>query len=586
PVVVGLVTGIGFLMIKSQLKFLTLSYTTIEDILIASVPLIIAIITIVTIVLTSKFAKKIPAALAGLLIGGISYQIIDLLYLHGAYSSWVVGVVPGVESLHFGLSLESLKGLNPETIIAASLALMILATTDCLVTAIVADSQTNTRHNGKKEIVAQGLGQIVVGFLGGLGGGGTKGATLVNLQSGGGRFSAVFSGLSFVLLILFFGGLGVYLPISVLAGVIIFVGFGMINFNIISWMRYKKSRVDAMIALIVIAVIIFIDLVTAVGVGVVISMLMYIRMQIKASIVHRQTDGVTKRSLLKRTEEESVVLSEYGKQIVMFELRGNLFFATADKLLEILDPYIKKDYCVILHFQRVQLIDISGAILLLQIASNMKKVGAELLLCHMHKELGLGKKINTALKKIDKKHNIKIRTFVNTDTALMYAENRLLRKHNVPLRNQDVYIELQENNFCKNIPVNIVSVIENMSKKIEIQKGKTIFKQGESGDSLFMVLKGEVDIRLYSSKKSYTTLAKYGAGTYFGEISFLNKGERTASAVANYDTILLELTQDSVLKLDSKEKEELALVLLFELGSTLGNELRHSASEIRRLEMT
>lgn len=584
PVVVGLVTGIGFLMIKSQMKFLTNSYVNIENSLIASVPLIIATITIITIVLSTKFAKKLPAALMGLFVGGISYQIIDILYLHGVYSSWVVGVVPGVESLHFGISLESLKGLNIETIVAASLALMILATTDCLVTAIVADAQTNTRHNGKKEIVAQGLGQIVVGFLGGLGGGGTKGATLVNLQSGGGRFSAVFSGLTFVLLILFFGGLGVYLPISVLAGVIIFVGFGMINFNIISWIKYKKSRSDAMIALIVIATIIFIDLVTAVGVGVLISMLIYIRMQIKAPIVHRQTDGTNKHSLLKRTEKESIFFHEYGEQIVMFELRGNLFFATADKLLEILDPYIKKDYCVILHFQRVQLIDISGVILLLQIASNMKKVEGELLLCHMHKELGLGRKINKALEKIDKKNNIKIRTFVNTDSALMYAENRLLQKHNIPLRNRELYIELQKNDFCKNIPSHIVNIIENMSKKIEIKKEKTIFNQGDSGDSLFMVLQGEVDIRLYSSKKDYTILAKYGAGTYFGEISFLNPGSRTASAVAKYDIVLLELTQESILKLDSKEKEELALVLLFELGSTLGNELKHSASEIRRLE--
>ena len=81
-------------------------------------------------------------------------------------------------------------------------------------------------------------------------------------------------------------------------------------------------------------------------------------------------------------------------------------------------------------------------------------------------------------------------------------------------------------------------------------------------------------------------LAKYGAGTYFGEISFLNPGARTASAIANCDTILLELTQDAVLKLDYKDKEELALVLLFELGSTLGSELRHSAQEIRRLEQS
>jgi len=586
PVVVGLVTGIGFLMIKSQIKLFTTAYKSIADIFIASMPLAIALVTILTILLTSKFAKKIPAALMGLLIGGLAYQVIDYLYLHGMQSSWVVGVVPGIESLNFGISIEMLNSLNLEVIVTASLALMILATTDCLVTAIVADSQTNTRHNGKKEIIAQGVGQIIVGFLGGLGGGGTKGATLVNLQSGGGRYSSIFSGLSFIVLILFFGSLGTYLPISVLAGVIIFVGFGMINFNIISWLKYKKSRSDAVIALIVIATIIFIDLVTAVGVGVLISMLMYIRMQIKAPIVHRKTDAISRHSLIKRTDEESEIIKKYGDKIVMFELRGNLFFATADKLLEILNPYMKDGYFVILHFQRVNLIDISGVIILLQIASNMKNVNGELLLCHMHRELGIGRKINTALKKIDKKHSIKIRTFVNTDAAFLYAENHLLEKYNIKLRSKDMFISIKDNNFCANIPTHIVKTIEELSIKKEIKKSDRVFEQGDEGSSLYMVLLGEIDIRLYSRDDEYKLLAKYGAGTYFGEISFLNPGARTASAIANCDTILLELTQDAVLKLDYKDKEELALVLLFELGSTLGSELRHSAQEIRRLEQS
>lgn len=586
PVIVGLVTGIGILMIKSQTKLFISAYESVENILIASVPLLIAIVTIMTIVLSGKFSKKIPATLMGLLVGGMTYQLIDYFYLHGIYTSWVVGVVPGIEALHFGISVEALKTLNFEVIVTASLALMVLATTDCLVTAIVADSQTNTRHNGKKEIIAQGVGQIIVGFLGGLGGGGTKGATLVNIQSGGGRYSSIFSGLSFILLILFFGGLGAYLPISVLAGVIIFVGFGMINFNIIEWIKFKQSRSDAIIALIVIAIIIIVDLVTAVGVGVVISMLMYIRMQIKAPIVHRVTDASSRRSLVKRTDEENGVLSENSDNIVMFELKGNLFFATADKLLELLDPYMKEGYYVILHFQRVHLVDISGVIILLQIASNLRNVNGELLLCHMHKDLGIGKKINTALEKIDKKKNLRIRTFVNTDGAFEYAENKILQTHNITLRSKDIYVDVSENDFCANIPKHIVKIIETIGLKKELKIDEILFEQGEEGSSLYLVLQGEIDVRLYSSDEEYTLLGKYGAKTYFGEISFLNPGKRAARAIANCDTVLFELRQDALLNLDSKDKEELSLALLFELGSTLGDELRHSAAEIRRLEQS
>jgi len=584
PVIVGLVTGIGILMIKSQLQLFISAYKSIPEIIIASVPLFIALITVSTIVITPKFTKKVPAILVGLLFGIVTYQFLDYFYLHNAYPLWVVGDIPGIESLHFGMSMESLQALDFEVILPAALALTILATTDCLVTAIVADSQTNSRHNGKVEIIAQGLGQILTGFLGGLGGGGTKGATLVNLKSGGGRYSAVFSGLLFLLLILFFGDIGLYLPISVLAGVIIFVGYGMINFNIIDWMKYKQSRVDAFIALIVIAVVILVDLVSAVGIGILISMIMYIRMQIKAPIVHRITNAINRKSLTRRTDEEKEMLLKYGDKIVMIELTGNLFFATADKLLEEIELYKKENYCIILHFQRVKFIDLSGVMILLQIASNMKNVNSELVLCHMHKELGLGKKINRALEKIDKKHSIKIRTFVNIDLAFEYAENRLLELNNIMLRSRDDYIEMEGNLLCKNITSNILSVIKELSVRKTLQDNETLFNQGDFGNSLYMVLKGEINIKLFFDEKSYKLLGRYGAGTYFGEISFLNPGARTASAISKGETIVLELSKDSLLSLNSKDKEELAIILLFELGSTLGEELRSSVNEIRRLE--
>ena len=584
PVIVGLVTGIGILMIKSQLGFIGGAYAGAEDYLRASVPLAVALATVATMVLLPKMTPRVPAALAGLLAGTLLYQLLDRFYLHGGSAAWVVGAVPGVESLHAGLSVEALKGLDLTLVVTASLALTVLATTDCLVTAIVADSQTSLRHDGRREIVAQGLGQMAVGLLGGLGGGGTKGATLVNLHSGGRRWSALYSGLFFVLLILFFGELGAYLPIAVLAGVIIFVGFGMIDFNMINWLRYRKSRADGMIALVVLAVTIFVNLVTAVGVGVLIAMLVYIRMQIKAPIVHRMRDGRSRRSLSARTEEEEALLDAHGESIAMFELRGNLFFATADKLMEILEPRIKKESFVILHFQKVQLIDISGVILLLQIASRMKNVGGELLLCHMHKELGIGRKINKALRHIDEKRSVKIHTFVDTDTAFEYAENMMLQWHGLEPRAKDQYIPPAANALCRGMPAHLAERVVSLCTRREIARGEPLFAQGDAGDSLFMVLQGEMEIRLYASDNDYKRLGKYGAGTYFGEINFLDPGHRAASAVARYDTELLELSHGALFGLQEGEKAEMALALLFELGSTLGQELRRSAEEIRRLE--
>jgi len=584
PVIVGQITAIGILMIKSQLSFIFSSYETIDNIYMASIPLLIASLTIGTILLIPKISPKIPTVLAGFILGIIFYQAINYFFIHNSYPNWVVGTVPSIENMHFNLNFESFKTLNIELIITTSLALMVLASTDCLVTAIVADAQTNLRNDSKKEIIAQGLSQIIIGFLGGLGGGGTKGATLINLKSGGRRWSGVISGLLFILLILFFGFLGQYLPISVLGGVIILVGFGMINFNLIQWFIYKKSRMDGMIALSVFIITISVNLVTAVGIGILISMIMYFRMQIKAPIVHRIRNGLDKRSFTIRNKEENDILTHNGTSIIMIELRGDIFFATADKLLQTSEAYIEKNHYLILNFLRVQFIDISGIILLLQIASKMKKTGGELILCHMHKSLGIGKKINKALEKIDKNNHIKIRILVDTDTSFEYAENQILVKNGINYEKERSLIPLHENDLCQNMSQPMVKLIETLSTKHTIVKGNPLFHQDSHANSLFILLQGEIEIRLYSSKKAYKRLAKYISGTYFGEISFITAGKRTASAFATHDSLLLEFSSEDLNQLDEKEKSALLTTLFFVIGKRMSQELRESAQEIRRLE--
>jgi len=584
PVIVGQISAIGILMIKSQLSFIITPFSQLDDMLLASVPLFVSLFTILVIILSAKFLKKVPSVLFGFISGIAFYQLLNIFYADALLSSWVVGAVPSVDNLNFGFDFSALKLLNFELIVTTALALMVLASTDCLVTAIVADSQTNLRNNSKKEIIAQGVSQIIIGFLGALGGGGTKGATLINLQSGGRRWSGVLSGLFFILLILFFGFLGEYLPISVLAGVIIYVGFKMINFNLINWIIYSKSRVDGLIALSVFIITISFDLVSAVGMGIFISMLMYFRMQIKAPIIHAMRDGKHKHSLSVRSDDEKNLLQEHGAKIVMLELRGNIFFATADKLLELSEAYIKKDQILIFNFLRVQFIDISGLILILQIASRMKKSGGELILCHMHRELGIGKKINKALEKIDKQNSIKIRIFIDSDSSFEYAENRLLKSYGLTHNDGTSFIQLEANTLCRNMSQQSLFTIKELAQQHEIKKNELLFSQDSDADSLFILLQGSIEVRLYTSKDEYKRFAKYTSGTYFGEIAFINPGKRIATAITNSDAILLELNHESVMALEGKTKELLLSELFFELGSRMGKELRNSAQEIRRLE--
>ncbi|MFC1829213.1 cyclic nucleotide-binding domain-containing protein [Thermodesulfobacteriota bacterium] len=108
--------------------------------------------------------------------------------------------------------------------------------------------------------------------------------------------------------------------------------------------------------------------------------------------------------------------------------------------------------------------------------------------------------------------------------------------------------------------------------------------RGDFGQSLFLVLKGEIEIRLYTSELTYKRLAKYGPGTYFGEIAFLIPGPRVASAVVTEDAEIVEIDRENLQAMDHDAKADLALYLLYEIGGTLGKELRRSAADIYRLE--
>jgi len=588
PVIAGLVTGVGLLMIKSQATMLSKGWNgQIPSSMQSIYPVIIAILTMTAMYIVPKLSrKKIPGAVGGLIVGIILFYILINLFPISFDISWVVGQIPSITEIHYGISLEDIKSLSPKLIISTALALTILGTTDSLVTSLVADSRTGEHHNSTLEMIAQGTAEIIIGILGALGGWGTKGATLVTIEAGGRRFAPIIAGLVFLALILFAGKVGEYLPVSVLAGIVAMVGVGMIDLNILSWLQHKRTRMDAFTALIVIIVIISVNLVAAVGIGVLISILLFITMQTKTPVVHSKVSAIQHRSVSKRTEEENKILDKFGDNIILYELKGNLFFATADKLRLELNKELQQGKLLILHFRRVGYIDMSAMIVLLQIGEDAKKEGCELVFCHLHKGLGFGKKISKAFKHIDSKHTFNYRVFADSDTAFEYTENRLLQMHGYIIDDENKYIPIEKNDLCLDIPDKYISLITSNSTKRELQKETILFKTGDYGNSIFMILQGQVEIRLNMDKKGYKRLAKYKQGTFFGEVSLVNPGPRSASAIVVENCIVAELDRNALEKIEKEIDQELLISILKRIAMRLSEELRRSAANIERLEQS
>jgi SulP family sulfate permease len=582
-VVVGFMTGTAILMILSQIAPLSAKGADASWASWIWLPFVTALVTFAITFYLPRLTKIIPATLAGLIGGTLFFHAIAAFASGSIPQAWVIGSLPSLNSIKPGVDISIVWSLNWGIIIVASLAAAILASLDTLLTSVIADVSTGTRHNARKELIGQGIGHLMSGFSGGMAGAGTTGATVVAIGSGGRRWVGVVTSFALIVIVGIGGGLGTLLPIAVLAGIIIRVSVGMLERDIITWITNRESRADAIIALLVTGVTVFYDLMVAVGLGVLIAVILYLRKQIKAPVIHRRYKGSEHHSVKQRTKEQREQLNQNGDCIVVCELRGDLFFATADQLFEELLPDLDHASWLILNLRRVIRVDLTGAKILQQLAERLHSTDGELIFCEVHKGVGLGHDVGKTLKRLspDSK-DIGIKTFIGTDEALEYAENALLISENIGQPILITRVEMESMDICSNLDTSLVA---NLKQRLDIRsfkKEEVIFERGDLGSELFFVLQGEVDIRLNTTEHHYKRLAKYPPGTVFGEIAFLDPGPRSADAVAVSDCELAVLSQDDF-KFLAEGQPKAAIALLIGLSRLQSEELRWSTQEIQRL---
>lgn len=205
------------------------------------------------------------------------------------------------------------------------------------------------------------------------------------IDSGGRRWPAVVAGLTFLCLLLLMGPVGRFLPVSVLAGVIIYVGVGMLDVNILGWVQRRRLRMDAMVAIAVIGTTLAYNLLAGLVMGVLGSALLFIRGQLLQPVLHDRASGNERRSLKERCEEERLLLENSGDRIVYVELRGNLFFGTADRLFTELMPDLDRSVWMVINMRRVQHIDTSAMYILRQMAARLRRNGGTMVYANVFK---------------------------------------------------------------------------------------------------------------------------------------------------------------------------------------------------------
>ena len=318
--------------------------------------LAIAVVTLIAGVLwPRRWTRYLPGPLVALVVG----TLLGVLALRDVP---VIGPVPtGLPQLHLGLPSVSflVSAIQPALILA------LLGSVDSLLTSLVADSLTGTRHNADRELIGQGIGNMVAGLIGGVPGAGATMGTVINIRAGGTtQISGALRALVVLALLLGLGRFVEPIPHAVLAGILIKVGWDIIDWRMLARV-HRMRREHLFVMLVTLGLTVFVDLVTAVAIGL-----------IAAGMAHaRQLERLELDSVISVPMLDLAYLAErrlpgddpYAARAGLVALRGSLTVASSHKLVAAIGADIKDHEVVIFDFSAATYIDDSAAMLIHQL---------------------------------------------------------------------------------------------------------------------------------------------------------------------------------------------------------------------------
>ena len=369
PVLSGFMSGIGVIISLQQIYPIIgkkSPASTLDMIInfpaaladgVSVIALALGLACISLIVLVPKVTKKVPATLVAL----IAVTVVSLFT--NLDSSLTIGNIPAGLPMPFFTKVQ-LDGIDWASVLEASLVpgltLAGLGSIDTLLTSVVADNITKTKHNSNQELIGQGIGNAVAGLFCGLAGAGATMRTVVNVKSGGRtQISGMIHAVLLLAILLGLGSLVKYVPLSVLAGILITVGWGIIDFRgFKDILRIPKS--DAFVMMVVFLMTVFVDLLTAVGIGMVIACVLFMKRAgdlVENSYSAKALDTFDKES---PWEDEKDIPEEIRNRIYIERLDGPIFFGSITGFQRVMHDIPTNLKIVIIRMRRVPFMDQSG----------------------------------------------------------------------------------------------------------------------------------------------------------------------------------------------------------------------------------
>ncbi len=382
--------------------------------------LLLALGTIFIIYGFKKITTKVPSTLVALIV------------MTGISITFKLNYIP-IEKIPSGIPLPNFKIFTEFNLVSVSpyvftaLTLALLGAIDSLLTSVVADNMTKTKHNPNKELVGQGLGNSIAALFGGLPGGGATIRTVVNINAGGKtRLSGMAAGVFLLVVLLALGPIASQIPAAVLAGILVTVGIGVMDYKGLKAIPYMPKP-EVIIMLVVLVLSSVWNLVYAVGIGLVIASLMFMK---------KMGDLTAERSDVKSLQEEIAwedeenLPSELKNEVFIKHIKGPLFFGSTSEFLNLIKQIPETASTIIIRMGRMQYIDQSGLYAMEEVLIDLVKGGKKVLMVNVLKQPRYMLERIDIIPDLIPLENI----FNNFDESVLWVNENIVKVPNISLK--------------------------------------------------------------------------------------------------------------------------------------------------------
>ena len=314
------------------------------------IEVILALSTIFVIYGFKKITTVIPSTLVALfLITGIAVGFsIDYLPIQK--------IPEGFPKIQLGIFSEfSFMQIVPY--VGSAITLALLGAIDSLLTSVVADNITKTRHLPNKELIGQGIGNSIGSLFGGIPGAGATIRTVVNIQSGGKtKLSGMVASIALLIILLILSPLASKIPAAVLAGILVTVGIGVMDYKGLKALN-KIPKTEVVVMVVVLLLSVLWNLVYAVGIGLILSALFFMK---KMGDLSKEEARILSAVNEKTWMDETQLSNSFLENVFIKHLNGPLFFGFTSEFITVSKQIPKTASIVIIRMDRVPYIDQSG----------------------------------------------------------------------------------------------------------------------------------------------------------------------------------------------------------------------------------